>query len=204
MEGSTLDRALWVALAITAGVAAGTAAAVTASAFPYAFGAAFSALRSKRKKEHREHRSHRYKSDKTKRSSSKPKEDQAYRDAIRRSLLEWKDIDVSLESFPYFLKYIHILLALCDVISACLFSRISVVLISHCKLFHLILLMTYNVVGWCSENTKTALLDSMYVFLKRPEFTKYTNELGSVSPRILLTGPPGMYLFATLRQRSFF
>lgn len=112
MEGSTLDRALWVALAITAGVAAGTAAAVTASAFPYAFGAAFSALRSKRKKEHREHRSHRYKSDKTKRSSSKPKEDQAYRDAIRRSLLEWKDIDVSLESFPYFLKYIHILLAL--------------------------------------------------------------------------------------------
>lgn len=133
MEGSTLDRALWVALAITAGVAAGTAAAVTASAFPYAFGAAFSALRSKRKKEHREHRSHRYKSDKTKRSSSKPKEDQAYRDAIRRSLLEWKDIDVSLESFPYFLKYIHILLALCDVISACLFSRLSFVIISYCK-----------------------------------------------------------------------
>jgi len=149
MEGSTLDRALWVALAITAGVAAGTAAAVTASAFPYAFGAAFSALRSKRKKEHREHRSHRYKSDKTKRSSSKPKEDQAYRDAIRRSLLEWKDIDVSLESFPYFLN----------------------------------------------ENTKTALLDSMYVFLKRPEFTKYTNELGSVSPRILLTGPPGSEIY---------
>lgn len=31
----------------------------------------------------------------------------------------------------------------------------------------------------------------MYVFLKRPEFSKYTNELGSVSPRILLTGPLG-------------
>jgi len=43
----------------------------------------------------------------------------------------------------------------------------------------------------CSESTKTALLDSMFVFLKRPEFAKYTNELGSVSPRILLTGPPG-------------
>ena len=40
----------------------------------------------------------------------------------------------------------------------------------------------------------------MYVFLKRPEFTKYTNELGSVSPRILLTGPPGMYLFATFNN----
>lgn len=45
----------------------------------------------------------------------------------------------------------------------------------------------------CSENTKTALLDSMYVFLKRPEFSKYTNELGSVSPRILLTGPLGEF-----------
>jgi hypothetical protein len=43
-----------------------------------------------------------------------------------------------------------------------------------------------------SENTKTALVDSMYVFLKRPEFSKYISELGSVSPRILLTGPPGM------------
>jgi hypothetical protein len=35
-------------------------------------------------------------------------------------------------------------------------------------------------------------VDSMYVFLKRPEFSKYISELGSVSPRILLTGPPGM------------
>lgn len=149
MEGSsTFDRAVWVALAVAAGVAAGTAAAVTASAFPYAFGAAFTALKSKRKKEQREHR-HRYKSDKTKRSSSKPKEDQAYRDAVRRCLLEWKDIDVSLDDFPYFLN----------------------------------------------ENTRTALLDSMYVFLKRPEFSKYTNELGSVSPRILLTGPLGSEIY---------
>ncbi|KAG0564340.1 hypothetical protein M758_8G098200 [Ceratodon purpureus] len=149
MEGSSnYDRALWVALAISAGVAAGTAAAVTASAFPYAFGAAFTALKSKRKKEQREHR-HRYKSDKSKRSSSKPKEDQVYRDAVRRCLLEWKNIDISLDDFPYFLN----------------------------------------------ENTKTALLDSMYVFLKRPEFSKYTNELGSVSPRILLTGPPGSEIY---------
>ncbi len=48
----------------------------------------------------------------------------------------------------------------------------------------------------CSENTKTALVDSMYVFLKQPEFSKYISELGSVSPRILLTGPPGMCAFA--------
>lgn len=145
MEGSiTLDRALWVALAISAGVAAGTAAAVTFKAFPHAV----DVLKSKRKKEQREHR-HRYKSDKTKRSSTKSKEDQVYRDAVRRCLLEWKDIDISLDDFPYFLN----------------------------------------------ENTKTALLDSMYVFLKRPEFSKYTNELGSVSPRILLTGPLGSEIY---------
>jgi SpoVK/Ycf46/Vps4 family AAA+-type ATPase len=149
MEGnsSTGDRVLWVAVAVAAGLAAGTAAAVTATAFPYAFGAAFTALQSKRKKEHREHR-HRHKSDKVKRPSSKPKQDQAYRDAIRRSIFQWEEIDVTLEGFPYFLN----------------------------------------------DSTKTALVDSMYVFLKRPEFVKYTSELGSVSPRILLTGPPGMCL----------
>ncbi|XP_024402253.1 uncharacterized protein [Physcomitrium patens] len=149
MEGSNIyDRALWVALAISAGVAAGTAAAVTASAFPYAFGAAFTALKSKRKKESREHR-YRYKSDKSKRSSSKPKDEQAYRNAVRHCLLEWKDIDVSLDNFPYFLN----------------------------------------------ESTKAALLDSMYVFLKRPEFCKHLNELGSVSPRILLSGPLGSEIY---------
>jgi SpoVK/Ycf46/Vps4 family AAA+-type ATPase len=150
MEGnsSTGDRVLWVAVAVAAGLAAGTAAAVTATAFPYAFGAAFTALQSKRKKEHREHR-HRHKSDKVKRPSSKPKQDQAYRDAIRRSIFQWEEIDVTLEGFPYFLN----------------------------------------------DSTKTALVDSMYVFLKRPEFVKYTSELGSVSPRILLTGPPGSEIY---------
>ncbi|BBN12403.1 ATPase family AAA domain-containing protein 1 [Marchantia polymorpha subsp. ruderalis] len=147
MEGN-MDRALWVTLAVAAGVAAGTAAAVTAAAFPYAFGAAFTALRSKRKKEHREHR-HRHKSDKAKRTSSKPKEGQAYKDAIRKGLTNWKDIDVNLDEFPYFIN----------------------------------------------ESTKSALLDSMFVYLKRPEFTKYTSDLASVSPRILLTGPPGSEIY---------
>jgi hypothetical protein len=111
MEGnsSTGDRVLWVAVAVAAGLAAGTAAAVTATAFPYAFGAAFTALQSKRKKEHREHR-HRHKSDKVKRPSSKPKQDQAYRDAIRRSIFQWEEIDVTLEGFPYFLKYVYLYL----------------------------------------------------------------------------------------------
>jgi SpoVK/Ycf46/Vps4 family AAA+-type ATPase len=147
MEGST-DRAFqWVALAVAAGIAAGTASAVTSAAFPYAFGAAFTVLRSKRKKEHREHR-HRSKTEKVKRTTSKPKESQAFRAAIRRALLSWKDIDVTFEKFPYFVN----------------------------------------------DNTKSALLDSMYVYLKRPEFAKYTADLTSVSPRILLTGPPGLHM----------
>ncbi|XP_024528559.1 uncharacterized protein LOC9633323 isoform X2 [Selaginella moellendorffii] len=142
------DRALLLALAVAGGFAAGTAAAMTATTFPYLFGAAFAALRSKRKRELREHR-HRYKSDKVKRLSGKPKEGKAYRDAIRKSIAEWKDIDVELDNFPYFLN----------------------------------------------ESTKTALLDSLYVYLKRPEFVKFTSELASVSPRILLTGPPGSEIF---------
>eukprot|EP00897_Mesotaenium_endlicherianum_P001916 jgi/Mesen1/1752/ME001390S00741 len=46
-----------------------------------------------------------------------------------------------------------------------------------------------------SETTKEALLDSTYIHLKRPEFAKYTSELSSISPRILLTGPPGSELY---------
>lgn len=103
MEGNS-DRVFqWVTLAVAAGIAAGTAAAVTSAAFPYAFGAAFTLLRSKRKKEQREHR-HRSKAEKIKRTTSKPKEGQAYRAAIRRALISWKDIDVTFEKFPYFVK----------------------------------------------------------------------------------------------------
>eukprot|EP00249_Psilotum_nudum_P021318 c28064_g2_i2 orf=544-3357(-) len=136
-------------LAISIGVAAGTAAALTSLAFPYALDAAYEAFQVRRRKEQREHR-HRSKSDKVKRASStKTREFQAYRDVLRQSLVNWKDIDISLDKFPYFL----------------------------------------------SENTRTALLDSMYIFLKRPEFTKYTTSLATVSPRILLTGPLGSEIY---------
>jgi hypothetical protein len=103
MEGST-DRAFqWVALAVAAGIAAGTAAAVTSAAFPYAFGAAFTVLRTKREKKPPPPR-HPRKTEKVKRAASKPKESQAYRAAIRKALLSWKDIDVTFEEFPYFVK----------------------------------------------------------------------------------------------------
>lgn len=86
---------------------AGTATTVPASAFPYAFDSAFTALRCKRKKDPWDHRN-RFNSDNLKRLLSKSKEDEAYRDSIRRCFLDWRDIDVSLDDFPYFLKFRHL------------------------------------------------------------------------------------------------
>ncbi|GLJ44807.1 hypothetical protein SUGI_0942410 [Cryptomeria japonica] len=145
MDGR-LDKALFLALAV--GIAAGTAATVTSISFPYACGAAFNALQVRRKREQRELRN-RLKSEKSKKSPSKPKESQIYKEILHRALIEWKDIVVSLDDFPYFL----------------------------------------------SDNTKTALLDSVYTFLKRPEYVKYVSNLVSVSPRILVTGPPGSEIY---------
>uniref|UniRef100_A0A0C9RXX7 TSA: Wollemia nobilis Ref_Wollemi_Transcript_4876_3591 transcribed RNA sequence n=1 Tax=Wollemia nobilis TaxID=56998 RepID=A0A0C9RXX7_9CONI len=146
MMDGRLDRALLLALAV--GIAAGTAATVTSIGFPYAFGAAFNALQVRRKREQREQRN-RLKSEKIKKAPGKPKESQIYREILQKALIDWKDIDVSLDNFPYYL----------------------------------------------SDNTKTALLDSVYTFLKRPEFIKYVSNLASVSPRILVTGPPGSEIY---------
>lgn len=148
-----MDRVLLLAIAV--GVAAGTAAAVTSFALPSAINSAYAAIQAKRKKEQREHR-HRSKADKGKKSSGKRKEHQTYKDVLRQSLVNWKDINVSLDEFPYFL----------------------------------------------SENTKTALLDSMYIYLRRPEYVKYTANLASVSPRILLTGPPGSEIYQELLVKA--
>ena len=49
----------------------------------------------------------------------------------------------------------------------------------------------FNLVVCYRDNTKTTLLDSMYVFLKRPEYIKYVSNLVTVCSRILLTQPPG-------------
>lgn len=141
-----LDRAVFLALAV--GIAAGTAATITSICFPYAFGSVCTALQARRKREQREQRN-RLKSEKMKKTPHKPKECQIYREILQRALTRWKDIDVSLDNFPYFL----------------------------------------------SDNTKTALLDAMYVFLKRPEYIKYVSNLVTVCSRILLTGPPGSEVY---------
>lgn len=100
MDGR-LDKALFLALAV--GIAAGTAATVTSIGFPYACGAAFNAIQVRRKREQRELR-HRLKSEKSKKSPGKPKESQIYKEILQRALIDWKDIVVSLDNFPYFLS----------------------------------------------------------------------------------------------------
>eukprot|EP00245_Coleochaete_scutata_P002259 TRINITY_DN12970_c0_g1_i1.p1 TRINITY_DN12970_c0_g1~~TRINITY_DN12970_c0_g1_i1.p1 ORF type:complete len:987 (+),score=246.26 TRINITY_DN12970_c0_g1_i1:153-3113(+) len=139
-----------IAVALAAGLAAGTAAAVSSSALPYMLGVAVAALRQKRKKEHREHR-HRHKSEKLRKvASTLPKEGLLYKDVIlKQGLVDWRDIDVTFENFPYYL----------------------------------------------SESVRTALLDSVYIHVKRPDFAKYTTELTTISPRMLLSGPPGTELY---------
>lgn len=44
-----------------------------------------------------------------------------------------------------------------------------------------------------SENTKNVLIASTYIHLKCNEFAKYTSDLSTVCPRILLSGPAGNY-----------
>mmetsp|Transcript_41691 Transcript_41691/g.69447 ORF Transcript_41691/g.69447 Transcript_41691/m.69447 type:complete len:1481 (-) Transcript_41691:1256-5698(-) len=48
---------------------------------------------------------------------------------------------------------------------------------------------------YLSEDVKQLLINSAYLFLKRPEFVKYTSELSTVSRRILLTGPVGADIY---------
>ncbi|KAL2633180.1 hypothetical protein R1flu_004659 [Riccia fluitans] len=48
---------------------------------------------------------------------------------------------------------------------------------------------------YLSESTKSLLVTSTFVHLKRPNFTKFTSELPAISPRILLTGPSGSEIY---------
>lgn len=51
-----------------------------------------------------------------------------------------------------------------------------------------------NVAIWlkfCSETTKSVLIASTYIHLKCNQFVKYTSNLPTVCPRILLSGPAG-------------
>lgn len=42
-----------------------------------------------------------------------------------------------------------------------------------------------------SDTTKSILIASVYIHLKCHKFAKHASDLATVSPRILLSGPPG-------------
>ncbi|KAK1291136.1 Katanin p60 ATPase-containing subunit A1 [Acorus calamus] len=48
---------------------------------------------------------------------------------------------------------------------------------------------------YLSENTKNVLISSTYIHLNCKEFTKFTSDLYSISPRILLSGPAGSEIY---------
>ncbi|KAH9299134.1 hypothetical protein KI387_030816, partial [Taxus chinensis] len=48
---------------------------------------------------------------------------------------------------------------------------------------------------YLSKKTKSLLIESMFIHLKRNEFTKFTKELSTISPKLLLCGPPGSELY---------
>ncbi|ERN10004.1 hypothetical protein AMTRI_Chr06g194670 [Amborella trichopoda] len=55
---------------------------------------------------------------------------------------------------------------------------------------------------YLSENTKNVLIASVYIHLKRKEFSKYTSDLPTVSPRILLSGPSGSEIYQEMLSKA--
>eukprot|EP01018_Ginkgo_biloba_P035638 Gb_15617 [translate_table: standard] len=55
---------------------------------------------------------------------------------------------------------------------------------------------------YLSENTKSVLITSTFIHLKRKEFTKFTNELPTVSARILLSGPAGSEIYQEMLAKA--
>jgi hypothetical protein len=48
---------------------------------------------------------------------------------------------------------------------------------------------------FCSENTKNVLIAASFIHLMHKKYAKYTSELATVNPRILLSGPAGLWAF---------
>ncbi|XP_043710642.1 uncharacterized protein LOC122659609 [Telopea speciosissima] len=74
---------------------------------------------------------------------------QAYKDSLQQGILTSNNIEVSWDSFPYYL----------------------------------------------SETTKNVLIASTYIHLRSTKFVKYTSNLPTVSPRVLLSGPAGSEIY---------
>ncbi|KAJ4974381.1 hypothetical protein NE237_007555 [Protea cynaroides] len=80
----------------------------------------------------------------------------AFKEDIQASILDGKELQVSFDSFPYYL----------------------------------------------SENTKNVLISAAFIHLKQKEYAKYTSELPTVSPRILLSGPAGSEIYQEMLSKA--
>ncbi|KAL6973060.1 hypothetical protein U1Q18_027234 [Sarracenia purpurea var. burkii] len=55
---------------------------------------------------------------------------------------------------------------------------------------------------YLSENTKNVLIAASYIHLKRREQVKYTSELPTMNPRILLSGPAGSEIYQEILAKA--
>ncbi|GAB4860458.1 hypothetical protein Ancab_035618 [Ancistrocladus abbreviatus] len=55
---------------------------------------------------------------------------------------------------------------------------------------------------YLSENTKNVLIAASYIHMKHKEHTKYTSELPTVNPRILLSGPAGSEIYQEMLAKA--
>ncbi|XP_015579764.1 uncharacterized protein LOC8266316 isoform X2 [Ricinus communis] len=79
-----------------------------------------------------------------------------FKEDIRAGILDGKNIEVSFDSFPYYL----------------------------------------------SENTKNVLIAASFIHLRHKEHVKYTAELTTVNPRILLSGPAGSEIYQEMLAKA--
>ncbi|KAK7392330.1 hypothetical protein VNO78_20764 [Psophocarpus tetragonolobus] len=84
------------------------------------------------------------------------KKRQAFKESLQQKILKAENIDVSFETFPYYL----------------------------------------------SDTTKNLLIASTFIHLKCNGFGKYTSDLSSVSPRILLSGPAGSEIYQEILSKA--
>uniref|UniRef100_A0A3Q7GDR1 AAA+ ATPase domain-containing protein n=1 Tax=Solanum lycopersicum TaxID=4081 RepID=A0A3Q7GDR1_SOLLC len=55
---------------------------------------------------------------------------------------------------------------------------------------------------YLSENTKNVLIAASYIHLKHKEQVKYTSELSTINPRILLSGPAGSEIYQEMLAKA--
>ncbi|XP_010436397.1 PREDICTED: uncharacterized protein LOC104720133, partial [Camelina sativa] len=55
---------------------------------------------------------------------------------------------------------------------------------------------------YLSENTKSILIASSYVHLKKKEYAKYTSNMTTLNPRILLSGPTGSEIYQEMLAKA--